>query len=213
MTVARSAAVLISGGGSNLQALIDASRDAESPYAISMVISNRNGAAGLERAKRAGIPAKCIPHNDFERREDYDAALLEVLATDLPDLVFLAGFMRILTPVFINRYYGRLLNIHPSLLPAFPGLNTHRRVLAAGDSMHGCTVHFVSAELDSGPAIVQGCVPVAAEDTETSLAARVLKVEHEIYPYAASLLATGRLELRGDSVWLDGRQLAEPIRL
>lgn len=185
----------------------------DSELRISVVVSNRADAFGLERARKAGIDAICVPHQDYAERAEYDAALVQALKPYEPAFVLLAGFMRILTPVFIESFAGRILNIHPSLLPRYPGLDTHQRALDAGDEQHGCTVHFVNAELDSGPPVIQGTVAVQPDDNAESLAARVLAVEHRIYPQAASLLASGRLRQRDDKAWLDGRQLEKPIRI
>lgn len=208
----KSAAVLISGGGSNLQSLIDATADKDSELEIVVVVSNQADAYGLERARNAGIDAVCVSHHDYAERSQYDAALLRALVPYQPDFVFLAGFMRILTPAFVDAFAGRMLNIHPSLLPRYPGLHTHQRAIDAGDDWHGCTVHFVSTELDSGPPIIQGMVAVRRDDTAESLARRVLAVEHQIYPQAVSLLASGRLQQRDDEAWLDGKLLEDPIR-
>lgn len=207
-----SAAVLISGGGSNLGAFIDATESGELPLNLCVVLSNKPEAAGLDRARNAGLNVECIRHQDFPERSLFDAALVETLEQYRPDLIILAGFMRILTPTFVDRFAGRILNIHPSLLPKYPGLDTHQRALDAGDKWHGCTVHFVTRELDSGAAIIQGRVPVLAEDSAADLAARVLKVEHRIYPQAAALFATGRLEYRDGYAWLDGKKLEEPLK-
>ena len=199
--------VLISGSGSNLQAFIDACRDPAYPCIVAAVISNRAGAPGLERAREAGIPAEVLDHQAFASREDFDAELARRIDAHAPDLVVLAGFMRILTPGLVRHYAGRLLNIHPSLLPLYPGLKTHQRALEAGDTEHGATVHFVSEDLDGGPAIVQARVPVLAGDTLETLAARVLEREHLIYPLAVRLYAEGRLRLRGGRAELDGSPL------
>jgi phosphoribosylglycinamide formyltransferase-1 len=208
----KTAAVLISGGGSNLQSLIDSTTGDDSELRISVVVSNRADAFGLERARKAGIDAVCVPHQDYAERAEYDAALVQALRPYQPEYVLLAGFMRILTPVFIESFAGQILNIHPSLLPQYPGLDTHQRALDAGDERHGCTVHFVNAELDSGPPIIQGMIAVRPDDSAESLAARVLAVEHQIYPQAVSLLASGRLKQRDDKAWLDGKPLEEPIQ-
>lgn len=205
-------AVLISGSGSNLQALIDASEHRGSPFEIGLVISNRPDAFGLERARRAGIPTETINHRGFGTREAYDTVLSERLRQEAPDLIALAGFMRILTPGFVEQWRGRLLNIHPSLLPNYRGLHTHERVLEAGDPVHGATVHFVTAELDGGPAILQARVPVRADDDPARLAARVLEQEHHIYPLAARWFAEGRLALGNDGrTQLDGKPLDGPV--
>jgi phosphoribosylglycinamide formyltransferase-1 len=208
----RSAAVLVSGSGSNLQALIDATRDGRLALDIVVVASNRPDAAGLARAQRAGIATECVASADFKSRDAFDDALANVLQPYQPDFLLLAGFMRILTPAFVRRYTGRMLNIHPSLLPYYPGLDTHRRVLDAGDPWHGCTVHFVTDRLDGGPPIIQGRVPVLPGDDAEQLAARVLAVEHRIYPQAAEMLASGRLEWRAGNVWLDGQPLLTPLQ-
>ena len=210
---ARTAAVLVSGSGSNLQALVDATRDGSLPLTIAVVLSNVPGVRGLARAAAAGIPAECIHSREYPDRPAFEAALLAALERYACDFVLLAGFMRRLTAPFVRRFEGRMLNVHPSLLPRYPGLDTHRRALEAGDRWHGCTVHFVTEELDGGPAIIQGRVPVLPDDDATTLAARVLSVEHRIYPRAAALLATGRVELRHGEAWLDGRPLGEPLRL
>jgi phosphoribosylglycinamide formyltransferase-1 len=186
-------AVLISGSGSNLQALIDAQADA--PYRIVAVISNVADAFGLERARRAGIPAEVLRHRAYADRAAYDQALGDLIDRYEPGLVVLAGFMRILTPGFVARYAGRMMNIHPSLLPKFRGLHTHQRALDAGESVHGASVHFVTDELDGGPLIVQARIPVLPGDDAETLAARVLTREHRIYPLAVRWFAEGRLGL------------------
>lgn len=204
-------AVLISGEGSNLQALIDAAQAGQLGASIVTVVSNRGGARGLERARAAGIEALHLGAVRGQERAEYDAALAALLAPREPDLIVLAGFMRILSTKLVALYEGRMLNLHPSLLPKYPGLDTHRRVLAAGDQWHGATVHFVTDELDGGPAVVQYRLPVLADDTESSLAQRVHKGEHLILPRAVSWFAAGRLRLAGGSVMLDGRALPAPI--
>ena len=203
--------VLISGNGSNLQALIDAQASGALPIDIRAAISNRGSAFGLQRAQRAGIATEVLLPKDFDSREDYDAALVEHIDAYQPGLLVLAGFMRILSPGFVQHYSGRILNIHPSLLPKYRGLNPHRQVLDAGDSIHGASVHFVTEELDGGPVIVQGEIPVHAHDTEQSLADRVQAVEHVIYPQAVRLFADGRLRMSGRNVELDGRRLDAPL--
>ncbi len=207
----KSAAVLISGSGTNLQSFIDKVQAGQLDLDIAVVLSNKPDAPGLERAKKARIPVECVEHGDYPDRESFDAALNDTLDRYSPDLIILAGFMRILTPVFIEHFAGRIFNIHPSLLPKYPGLDTHQRALDAGDEWAGSTVHFATEELDGGPGIIQGRVRVEADDTAKKLAARVLKVEHEIYPQAAALFAAGRLEFSDGAAWLDGEKLDEPI--
>lgn len=207
----KSAAILISGSGTNLQSFIDKTAAGELDLDIAVVLSNKLGAAGLERARKARIPIECVEHGDYPDRESFDAALNDTLDRYAPDLVILAGFMRILTPVFIDHFAGRILNIHPSLLPKYPGLDTHQRAIDAGDEWAGSTVHFATAELDGGPPVIQARVPVEPDDTAKALAARVLKIEHQIYPEAASLLAAGRLEFRDGAAWLDDEKLEKPI--
>lgn len=204
--------VLISGGGSNLQALIDA--QAGAPFEIVAVISNVADALGLERARDAGIEALTLNHRGFPDRAAFDAALAETIDRLAPGLVVLAGFMRILTPGFVARYRGRMMNIHPSLLPRHRGLHTHARALEAGDTEHGASVHFVTEELDGGPLIIQARVPVLPGDDPDTLAARVLAEEHRIYPAAVGLFAEGRLTLdtRG-RVCLDGEPIRAPLGL
>lgn len=210
MSGAPRVAVLVSGEGSNLQALIDAEKARTLGARIAVVVSNRAAARGLERARSAGIPAEHLGGKGVERAA-YDDALTTLLAKHEPDLVVLAGFMRIFTPQFVARYEGRLLNIHPSLLPAYPGLDTHRRVVEAGERWHGATVHFVTAELDAGPAIIQYRIPVRSNDTVETLSARVHAGEHIIYPRAVQWFAAGRLSMSAGSVMLDGKPLAQPV--
>lgn len=199
--------VLISGSGSNLQALIDSVAHDGNPARIAAVICNRAGAYGLERAKQAGIATELLDHKQFDGREAFDAALIQAIDAHQPDLVVLAGFMRILTPGFVQHYAGRLLNIHPSLLPKHKGLHTHQRAIEAGDSEHGCSVHFVTEELDGGPLVVQAVLPVMADDTAESLAQRVHEQEHQIYPLAVRWFAEGRLRLGAQGAMLDGQPL------
>ncbi|MBQ1557783.1 MAG: phosphoribosylglycinamide formyltransferase [Pseudomonas sp.] len=199
--------VLISGSGSNLQALIDSVAHDGNPARIAAVICNRAGAHGLERAKQAGIATELLDHKQFDGREAFDAALIQAIDAHQPDLVVLAGFMRILTPGFVQHYSGRLLNIHPSLLPKHKGLHTHQRAIEAGDSEHGCSVHFVTEELDGGPLVVQAVLPVMADDTAESLARRVHQQEHQIYPLAVRWFAEGRLRLGAQGAMLDGLPL------
>ncbi|MDZ7923512.1 MAG: phosphoribosylglycinamide formyltransferase [Marinagarivorans sp.] len=197
--------VLISGGGSNLQAIIDACASGQIDGSIAAVISNRPGVKGLARAAQHGLVTHTLDHKAFESRESFDAALMQLIDEHSPELIILAGFMRILTPAFTQHYLGRMMNIHPSLLPKYPGLHTHQRALEAGDSEHGVTVHFVTAELDGGPVVIQARVAVHADDTEATLAARVLEQEHRIYPQAAEWFCQGRLQLRNNQAWLDNR--------
>jgi len=187
--------VLISGSGSNLQAIIDACREERIPGTVVGVISNEPSAYGLTRALQANIVAVGLSHRDYDSRKTYDEALADLIETFSPDLIVLAGFMRILTPAFVKKYEGRLINIHPSLLPDYPGLNTHQRVLADRRASHGATVHFVTEDLDGGPIIIQGKTSIVPSDTEGTLAQKVHEVEHEIYPKAIAWFATGRLRL------------------
>jgi phosphoribosylglycinamide formyltransferase 1 len=192
-------AVLISGRGSNLQALIDRFvGQEESPVEIVRVISNRPGAQGLERAKAAGIATQVIDHKGFPDRPAFDAALDAALREAGTQLVALAGFMRLLTEKFIDDWRDRLINIHPALLPSFRGLDTHRRVLKRGAKLHGCTVHFVRHETDTGPIVAQAALPVLADDTPETLSARVLELEHRLYPLALTLIAEGKVEVDVD---------------
>lgn len=193
-----SVVVLISGRGSNMQALLDAG------LPVVSVISNRADAAGLEIAARRGVVTKAIEHRDYPTREAFDAALAAEIDRHSPTLVALAGFMRILTTAFVAHYAGRLLNIHPSLLPAFPGLDTHRRALAAGVKVHGCSVHFVTEQLDHGPIIVQAAVPVRPGETPDTLAARVLRQEHVVYPRAVRWFLDDKLVIRSGVVSVKG---------
>ena len=202
-------AVLISGRGSNLQALIDAANQPGWPAEMVLVISNVAGAQGLERAKAAGIPTTVINHKDFEDRETFDASMTEAIeksaAGNGAELVCLAGFMRLLSTHFIDHWRDRLINIHPSLLPAFKGLEVHQRVLDAGEEFSGCTVHFVRPEMDTGPILLQTKVPVQPGDAADTLAARVLEQEHVIYPEAVRLIAEGRVKVDGELALIDGK--------
>ena len=200
--------VLLSGTGSNLQALIDSTLTGDSPVRIAAVISNRSDAYGLQRARDAGIQTRSLDHKAFEGREAFDQALIELIDAFEPKLVVLAGFMRILSADFVRHYEGRLLNIHPSLLPKYKGMHTHQRALDAGDSEHGCTVHFVTEELDGGPLVVQAVVPVESDDSAQSLAQRVHTQEHRIYPLAVRWFVEGRLILGEQGALLDGQLLA-----
>ncbi|WP_444931920.1 phosphoribosylglycinamide formyltransferase [Microbulbifer sp. SSSA002] len=202
-------AVLISGSGSNLQALLDAAAQADAPFSVSAVISNKADAYGLTRAQQAGVPASVVDHRNFSSREVFDQALIEEIDQYKPDLVVLAGFMRILTPEFVRHYSGRLINIHPSLLPKYQGLHTHKRALEAGDKEHGVTVHFVTEELDGGPPIVQAIVPIEEGDSPELLAQRVQVQEHIIYPMAVTWFAQQRLQMADDRVRLDGELLPQ----
>ncbi|AYF50219.1 phosphoribosylglycinamide formyltransferase [Pseudomonas fluorescens] len=200
--------VLLSGTGSNLQALIDSTRTGDSPVRIAAVISNRSDAYGLQRARDAGIETRSLDHKAFEGREAFDSALVDLIDAFNPNLVVLAGFMRILSADFVRHYEGRLLNIHPSLLPKYKGMHTHQRALDAGDSEHGCSVHFVTEELDGGPLVVQAVVPVESDDSAQTLAQRVHTQEHRIYPLAVRWFAEGRLILGDQGALLDGQLLA-----
>lgn len=206
------AAVLISGSGSNLQALIDQSAAGEMPAKIKLVISNNPDAFGLERAKQAGIPSIVVRHTDFNSREEFDRAMSYHLDQAKVDLVILAGFMRILSEFFVENFQERLINIHPSLLPKFPGTNTHSRVLEAGEEWHGASIHFVVPEVDAGPIILQGRIKVRENDTAESLQQRVHKVEHQIYPLAVSWFAANRLTISGERVLLDDEISAEQLQ-
>lgn len=186
-------AVLISGRGSNMQALLEAAQDATYPAEITLVVSNRGDAKGLARAEEAGAQTAVLPHTDYPSREAHDAALHALLKERGIELICLAGFMRILGAEFVAQWEGRILNIHPSLLPKFPGLNTHTRAIEAGETEHGATVHFVTAELDAGPIIAQEAVSIQPDDTPDALAARVLEVEHRLYPQALRDVAEKRL--------------------
>lgn len=199
--------VLISGSGSNLQALIDGQQQGHLPINIEAVISNRPGVFGLERAANASIPTVLLDHKNFSSRESFDHALQVEIDRFSPDLVVLAGFMRILTPEFTAHYTGRMLNIHPSLLPKFQGLHTHQRALEAQESHHGVTVHFVTAELDGGPSVIQAKVPILTGDSAETLAKRVQRQEHVIYPLAVKWFAEGRLRLTEGKVHLDNEPL------
>lgn len=205
--------VLISGSGSNLQAIIDAIAGKKINAEIRAVISNRPDAAGLQRARDAGIPTHVINHNDHRSRGEFDQALQRCIDQYQPQLVVLAGFMRILGDDFVRHYPGRMLNIHPSLLPDFPGLDTHRRVLAAGHKQHGASVHFVTPELDGGPLLVQASVPVTADDTADSLQQKVHQLEHIIYPMAIAWIAEGRVQYDNNQIIFDGKPLSKPVQI
>lgn len=190
--------ILISGTGSNMQVIAQACLSGACPGNIGAVISNKADAEGIQWAANAGIPTSVVPHRTFSSREAFDTALAQEIDRHQPDYVLLAGFMRVLTPGFVQKFAGKLINIHPSLLPAFPGLHTHAQAIATGVQAHGCTIHFVTPVLDHGPIIAQGVVPVMQNDTPESLAARVLKIEHVMYPKVVSWLAEGRVSLLPD---------------
>jgi phosphoribosylglycinamide formyltransferase-1 len=204
--------ILISGRGSNMQALIEACRAPKFPAAIALVLSNEAGAAGLARAQEAGIATRVIDHRGFAKdRAQFEAALTAALEEAGVEFVCLAGFMRLLTETFVGHWRDRLINIHPSLLPAFRGLDTHKRALAAGVRLHGCTVHFVRAAMDDGPIIVQAAVPVLAGDDEAELAARVLAAEHRCYPLALKLAAEKRLRVENECCLIDGAAAQQAV--
>ena len=204
-------AILISGSGTNLQSFIDKVADGTLDLDLCLVVSNKPGAFGLERARKAGIPTACIEHGNFEDRESFDRAVAEVIDEARPDLIVLAGFMRILSPWFVHYYEGRIVNIHPALLPKYPGLDTHQRVLDAGDEWHGSTVHFVTEELDGGPRILAGRLRVDPSQTADELRHRVQTIEHQIYPQAAGLVGSGRVEFVNGETWIDGEVATSPI--
>ena len=204
-------AILVSGSGTNLQAFIDAVAAGSLDLDLCVVFSNNPNAFGLERAEKAGIPTACIEHGDFPDRESFDRAVIAELDRWNPELLILAGFMRILSPAFVNHFEGKILNIHPALLPRYPGLNTHQRVLDAGDKWHGSTVHFVTEELDGGPRILQGRLPVDPKESADELQHRVQAIEHKIYPQAAGLVGSGRVVFRNGQAWIDGELADEPI--
>lgn len=207
-------AVLISGQGRNLQAILDAIAAKKLPAELACVVSSRSDAAGVARAREAGVPTEVVSHNEYLGRERFDRALAAALERHKPDLLALAGFMRVLGSEFIGRFRGRMVNIHPSLLPKHRGLNTHRRVLEAGDTEHGGSVHFVTEELDGGPVVIQGRFSVGPQDTEQSLAERVMQdVELKIYPQALAWMARGELRHERGSVLFRGQRLAAPLSL
>ncbi|WP_019140353.1 phosphoribosylglycinamide formyltransferase [Noviherbaspirillum massiliense] len=200
MRAMKNIVILISGRGSNMEAIVHAAQSEQWPAKIAAVISNRADAPGLRFAAKQGIPTNVVTHQDYPTRDTFDAALQATIDQYQPDLVALAGFMRILTSAFVEHYSGRMLNIHPSLLPSFPGLATHRQALAAGVRVHGATVHFVTPTLDHGPIVEQAAVPVLSNDTEDTLSQRVLAQEHIIYPRAIRLFVEGRLTLENGMV-------------
>ncbi|WP_392563060.1 phosphoribosylglycinamide formyltransferase [Orbus sturtevantii] len=200
--------ILVSGSGSNLQAIIDACERQQIAGHIVAVISNKADAFALERAKLAHIPSHVISHLDYPSREQFDEAVAKKIAYYQPDLIVLAGYMRILTADFINRYAGKILNIHPSLLPKYPGLNTHHRAIVSGDKEHGTTVHFVTKELDGGPIILQAKVPIFSDDKEQDVIDRVLTQEHQIYPLVIKWFCSDRLIMLNDKAYLDKQEIA-----
>ncbi|MCW0319272.1 phosphoribosylglycinamide formyltransferase [Pantoea dispersa] len=199
--------VLISGNGSNLQSILDACESGRINGSVAAVFSNKASAYGLTRAQQASVPAHALSAQDFPDRNAFDRQLMQQIDAYAPDLVVLAGYMRILSPAFVAHYHDRLLNIHPSLLPKYPGLHTHRQALANGDAEHGTSVHFVTDELDGGPIILQARVPVFADDDEAEISARVQHQEHAIYPLVISWFVEGRLQMRAGKAWLDGEPL------
>lgn len=203
--------VLISGSGSNLQAIMDRIAKDKLDAKIELVLSNRADAYGLTRAADAGIETRVIDHKQFDSREQFDQAMIKEIDPCQPDLIVLAGFMRILSTAFVTHYTGRMINIHPALLPAYKGLHTHQRALEDGVSHHGASVHYVTAELDSGAVILQGRVPVLADDTEEALQQRVHKIEHVIYPEVVTWFAQKRLMYQNNQALLDGEVLSQPV--
>lgn len=199
--------ILISGSGTNLQSIIDKKLPAE----ISAVISNVPNAMGLKRAREAGIPEIVLDHREFESRVEYDRALRTLIEDHQADLIVLAGFMRILSDEFVHHFYGKIVNIHPSLLPAYKGMHTHQRVMEAGEPLHGSSVHFVNTELDSGPVILQARLPVLQTDSKESLELRIKTKEHIIYPTAISWLAEGRIQLIEEQIYMDGKLMKGPV--
>ena len=204
-------AVVISGRGSNMEAIVRAAQNPGSGYRVVRVIADRETAGGLARAAALGVPTSVVPAKQFADRASFDAALAAELESSGARLIALAGFMRILSAEFVQKFAGRLLNIHPSLLPLYKGLDTHARAIAAGDSHHGASVHYVTAELDGGPVIMQGRLRLRVGDTPETVSARVHALEHIIYPHVCSLIATGRVECRDSSVYFDGEPLPAPL--
>lgn len=202
--------VLISGRGSNMRVLAERAASGALPIDVRAVLSDKAEAQGLQTARELGIATEALSARSFADREAFDAALADRIEAYGPKLIVLAGYMRILSSAFVQRFAGRMINIHPSLLPKYPGLRTHERVLAAGDSVHGASVHFVTEDLDSGPVILQGRVPVLPSDTPESLSARVQRAEHIIYPQAVDWLAQGRVAMRGGQTWMDDKPCPTP---
>jgi phosphoribosylglycinamide formyltransferase-1 len=205
--------ILISGRGSNMRALIERSRTSDAAYSVCAVIADRADAGGLETARQLGVAARAVPRTTRLARPDYDNALAAAVDEHSPSLIALAGFMHILSAQFVARFAGKILNIHPSLLPKFAGLHTHRRALEAGEAEHGVTVHFVTEQLDGGPRVLQARVPVMPGDTEATLSERVLIQEHRIYPLAVNWFCEGRLRCEAGAARLDGKLLSEPVQL
>ena len=205
--------VLVSGGGTNLQSIIDNIHFGPCPASIACVVSNVAGAHALARAARAGIPHYAVPHADYKNRKAFENALIEVFDRHAVNSVMLAGFMRVLEATFISHYAGRILNIHPSLLPKYPGLNTHQRALDQGDPIHGCSVHFATTELDGGPLILQASVPVRTDDNAATLAKRVLAKEHIIYPLCIQWLCEGKLYYQAGAAYFNGKALESALQL
>ncbi len=204
-------AILISGSGTNLQAFIDQVAAGDLDLDLCLVFSNRPDAFGLERARKAGIPTACLRHGDFDDRESFDRAVAAIIDEHSPELIVLAGFMRILSPWFVSHFEGRILNIHPALLPKYPGLDTHQRALDAGDEWHGSTVHFVTEELDGGPRILAGRLRVDAHESADELQQRVQAIEHQIYPEAAGLVGSGKVRFENGLTIVDGEVADEPV--
>ena len=205
-------AILISGRGSNMRVIAERAATGILPVDVRVVVSDKPSAEGLRIAQAMNITTRVLERRNFPDRPAYDRALVELLAQYQPQLIVLAGFMRILTPQFIGAFAGRMLNVHPSLLPKYPGLHTHRRCLEAGDTAHGVSIHFVTEQLDGGPVVLQAEVPVLPGDTEITLSARVQQAEHRIYPQAVDWFARGRLVLQDGRAWLDGKPLDTPLR-
>ena len=205
--------VLVSGDGSNLQALIDSCHSGRIRAQIVGVISNEQNAYALERARLANIPTQVVNHREYADRASFEVEVTRVIQEWKAELILLAGFMRVLTPAFVNRYSGQMINIHPSLLPAYRGLNTHTRVLETGDRMHGCSIHFVTSDLDAGAVIAQAVTNVLPTDDLPTLTKKVLALEHHLYPLVVAWIAAGRIAMLGNKVYLDGQEQLSPIRI